>query len=74
MSTPWAASARKRRLASRTVRHSSAGGINRKAARIDPKPYLADILTKLVNGWPMAKIDESLPWAWAQQNKVSLAD
>jgi transposase len=40
---------------------------------IDPKPYLADILTKLVNGWPMAKIDELLPWAWAQQNKVSLA-
>src|SRR5258708_36223122 len=28
MSAPWAASARKRRLASRTVRHSSAGGIN----------------------------------------------
>jgi transposase len=40
---------------------------------IDPKPYLANILTKLVNGWPMAKIDELLPWAWAQQNKVSLA-
>src|SRR5258708_3469708 len=40
---------------------------------IDPKPYLADILTKLVNGWPMAKIDELLPWAWAEQNKVSLA-
>jgi transposase len=29
---------------------------------IDPKPYLADILSKLVNGWPMAKIDELLPW------------
>jgi hypothetical protein len=28
-----------------------------------PKPYLADILTKLVNGWPMAKVDELLPWA-----------
>jgi transposase len=40
---------------------------------IDPKPYLADILSKLVNSWPMAKIDELLPWAWAQQNKVSLA-
>jgi transposase len=40
---------------------------------IDPKPYLADILTKLVNGWPMAKIDALLPWAWAEQNKVSLA-
>jgi transposase len=40
---------------------------------IDPKPYLADILTKLVNGWPMAKIDELLPWAWAQQSKSRLA-
>jgi transposase len=40
---------------------------------IDSKPYLADILAKLVNGWPMAKIDELLPWAWAQQRKVSLA-
>ena len=40
---------------------------------VDPKPYLADILTKLVNGWPMAKVDELLPWTWAQQNKVSLA-
>jgi hypothetical protein len=39
---------------------------------VDPKPYLA-VLTKLVNGWPMAKIDELLPWARAQQNKVSLA-
>jgi len=40
---------------------------------IDSKPCLADILAKLVNGWPMAKIDELLPWAWAQQRKVSLA-
>ena len=27
---------------------------------------------KLVNGWPMAKIDELLPWAWAQQTKSAL--
>ena len=40
---------------------------------IDPKPYLADILSKLVNGWPMAKIDELLPWAWAQHSKARLA-
>jgi IS66 C-terminal element len=38
-----------------------------------PWNYLADILAKLVNGWPMAKIDEFLPWSWAQQRKVSLA-
>ena len=40
---------------------------------IDPKPYLADILSKLVNGWPMAKIDELLPWTWAQHSKARLA-
>jgi len=28
---------------------------------------------RVVDGWPMAKIDELLPWAWAQQSKVSLA-
>jgi hypothetical protein len=39
---------------------------------IDPKPYLADILTKLVNGWPMAKVDELLPGAWARQTKSAL--
>jgi transposase len=32
---------------------------------IDPQAYLADILTKLVNGWPNNRIDELLPWAWA---------
>jgi transposase len=32
---------------------------------IDPQAYLADILTKLVNGWPNNRIDELMPWAWA---------
>ena len=40
---------------------------------IDPKPHLSDILSKLVKGWPMAKIDELLPWAWAQHSKARLA-
>jgi IS66 C-terminal element len=39
----------------------------------DPKPYFADVLTKLVSGWPLSKIDELLPWAWVQQNKARLA-
>ncbi len=30
---------------------------------VDPQAYLADILTRLVNGWPMSKIDELMPWA-----------
>ena len=40
---------------------------------IDPQAYLADILAKLVNGWPMQKIDELLPWAWADQYRACLA-
>jgi transposase len=33
----------------------------------DPQPYFADVLTKLVNGWPNSRIDELMPWAWAAQ-------
>jgi hypothetical protein len=32
---------------------------------IDPQAYLADVLTRLVNLWPAARIDELMPWAWA---------
>ncbi|MBV8457870.1 MAG: IS66 family transposase [Acetobacteraceae bacterium] len=39
-----------------------------KLHRLNPQTYLADVLTKLVNGWPMKKLDELLPWAWAKQN------
>ena len=33
---------------------------------VDPQAYLAEILTRLVNGWPMSKIDELMPWAHAE--------
>ena len=36
-----------------------------KLQEINPQDYLADVLTKLVNGWPMSDIDSLLPWAWA---------
>lgn len=32
---------------------------------VDPQAYFADVLTKLVNGWPNSRIDELMPWAWA---------
>lgn len=32
---------------------------------IDPQIYLADVLSRLVNGWPMRQIDELMPWAYA---------
>jgi transposase len=38
---------------------------------IDPQTYLADILAKLVNGWPVHNIDALLPWAWAKQRATS---
>jgi hypothetical protein len=44
-----------------------------KLHEIDPRAYLADILAKLVNGWPAQKLDELLPWAWAEQTIVPLA-
>ena len=31
---------------------------------VDPQTYLTDVLTKLVNLWPAAQIDELMPWAW----------
>ncbi len=30
---------------------------------VDPQAYLAGVLNRLVNGWPMRQIDELLPWA-----------
>jgi transposase len=29
----------------------------------DPQAYFADVLDKLVNLWPAARIDELMPWA-----------
>lgn len=34
---------------------------------IDPYTYLTDVLTRLVNLWPNARLDELLPWTWAEQ-------
>lgn len=31
---------------------------------VDPQAYLTDVLTRLVNLWPAAQIDELMPWAW----------
>jgi transposase len=32
---------------------------------VDAERWLADVLDKLVNGWPVARLDELLPWASA---------
>ena len=31
---------------------------------VDPQAYLTNVLTKLVNLWPAARLDELMPWAW----------
>ena len=33
---------------------------------VNPHAWLADTLTKLVNGWPASKIDELMPWTYAK--------
>ena len=30
-----------------------------------PQRYFTDLLTRLVNGWPNDRIDELMPWCWA---------
>ena len=32
---------------------------------VNPLTYLTDLLTRLVDGWPQARIDELMPWHWA---------
>jgi transposase len=38
-----------------------------KLNRVNPQAYFADLLTRLVNGWPQKRIDELMPWNWAPQ-------
>ena len=33
---------------------------------VEPHAYLTDLLTRLVHGWPNARIDELMPWHWAK--------
>jgi transposase len=39
---------------------------------IDPQVYFTDVLTKLVNLWPAAQIDELMPWAWTANSSEGL--
>lgn len=29
---------------------------------VNPQTYLIDVLTRVVRGWPQARIDELMPW------------
>jgi transposase len=41
-----------------------------KLGKIDPYAYLADVLVRLVNLWPNARLDELLPWNWADARQT----
>ena len=36
-----------------------------KLNNVNPQAWLADVLAKLVNLWPAKRIDELMPWAYA---------
>jgi hypothetical protein len=38
-------------------------------AGVDPWNYLQDVLSKLACGWPMSRLAELLPQAWAEQRR-----
>lgn len=35
-----------------------------KLNKVEPQGYLTDVLTKIVQGWPMSQIDKLLPWTY----------
>ena len=37
-----------------------------KLNRVEPQRYFTDLITRLVNGWTQARIDELMPWHWAE--------
>jgi transposase len=37
---------------------------------VEPLGYLADVLTRIVNGHPNSQIDELLPWAYIRAPKL----
>jgi hypothetical protein len=40
---------------------------------VDPQAYFADVLAKLVNLWPQARLDELMPWTWAAKPYIPSA-
>jgi transposase len=45
-----------------------------KLNNVDPQTYFTDVLTKLVNLWPAARIDELMPWAWGSANRIIVSE
>jgi hypothetical protein len=41
-----------------------------KLIEIEPHGYLADVITRIVNGHPQSRLDELLPWAYPATPKL----
>lgn len=41
-----------------------------KLNRVEPQAYLADSITKIVNGHPNSRLDELMPWAYPHQSAL----
>jgi transposase len=39
-----------------------------KLNNVNPHAWLTDTLTRLVNRWPVSRIDELMPWHYAKDN------
>jgi len=37
---------------------------------VEPYAYLRDVLTRMVEGYPVNRLDELLPWVWKRENHV----
>ena len=42
-----------------------------KLHRVEPQAYLADVVTRLVNGHPQSRLAELTPWAWKSANAAA---
>ena len=38
---------------------------------VEPHAYLTDVLTKITYGWPLSRIDDLPPWAYAKSLKAA---
>lgn len=41
---------------------------------VNPQCYFTDLLTRLVNGWPNERLDELMPWCWAEPKATPNSD
>ena len=44
-----------------------------KLVDVEPRAYLADVITKIVSGHPQSRLDELLPWAYPTTPALKVA-